>query len=205
MERIKPLEHFFEPDPRSEALVIFEESAGQRRQMTLADHYESLSDLRLNPSVPESVVSYFNVVKSLYLYGWVYYPFFTTCQCMSAMAIEMALRVRLPQPVGPEDRRTLRPLLRKAIEAGILRDDGFPSLPFRREQAQQMWDAFDEATGHKTAVDSKPYVEVLLEHLPNIRNVFAHPHEDWLVMPGTALDAICLSAEVINQLWPATP
>jgi len=65
METMKPLEHFFEPNPRSEAFVVFEEGTGQRRQMTLADHYESLSELQLNPAVPESVVSYFNVVKSL--------------------------------------------------------------------------------------------------------------------------------------------
>jgi hypothetical protein len=205
MERMKPLRHLFEPDPRSEAFVIFEESTGQRRQMTLADHYDSLDDIQLNPAVPESVVNYFNVVKSQYLYGWVYYPFFTTCKFMSAVTIEMALRVRQPHAAGSEDRRTLKALLRAAIDAGILRDDGFPSLPARREQTNQMWDAFDEATGRKTVPDSTTYVEILLESLPKIRNVFAHPHEDWLVMPETALDALYLTVEVINQLWPSRP
>src|ERR1700741_2131816 len=111
MESMKPLQHPLEPDPRSEAFVIVEESTGQRRQMTLADHYDSLDDIQLNPAVPESVVSYFNVVKSQYLYGWVYYPFFTTCKFMSAVAIEMALRVRQPNAAGSEDRRTLKALL----------------------------------------------------------------------------------------------
>jgi len=68
-----------------------------------------------------------------------------------------------------------------------------------------MWDAFDEATGRKTVPDSKTYVEILLEGPPKIRNVFGHPHEDWLVMPVTALDAVYLTVEVINQLWPVTP
>jgi len=178
METVKPLEQFFEADPRMTGFVKVDTTTGAVRDFTIDDHYAYLQGLDLNSGVPGSVVSYMNVVKNLYLYAWLCYPFFTVCQTHAAMAVELALRLRTPNATGKEDRRTLRPLLRAAIANGLIRDAGFPTLAEKQAEAN------------------------LLECLPRLRNHFAHPHDSWIVSPAMALKPIRLAVEIINQLWP---
>jgi hypothetical protein len=125
MEPVKPREQFFEPDPRWDSFVTVDVTTGECRRMTLDDYYRSLEDFSLNSAVPEEVVSYVNMVKMLFLNGWLCYPFFATCECFSAMAVEMALRMRLPTPAGKRDRRGLKEMMTEAVEGSILRDSGF--------------------------------------------------------------------------------
>jgi hypothetical protein len=142
------------------------------------------------------------VIKNLYLYGWLCYPFFTVCQMMTGMAVEMALRLRMPNTNGKADKRTLHGLLRSAIQQGLIRDDGFPSLPAKEAAAKQEAEAFEQATASKITYQPVPYVEVLAQCLPKLRNEFAHPHAAWIVTPGMALEPIRISVEIVNQLWP---
>jgi hypothetical protein len=136
MELVKPREQFFEPDPRCDSFASVDATTGEWRRMTLDDYYKSIEDFSLNSAVPEEIVSYVNMVKMLFLNGWLYYPFFATCESLGAMAVEMALRLRLPAPAGKRDRRGLKELLTVAVQSGILRDSGFPSLPYRRAEAE---------------------------------------------------------------------
>jgi len=202
MEHIKPLAQFFQADPRMSAFVVRPIGSADWRDATISDHYGDLDGLDLNLDVPDSVVSYMNIVKNLYLYGWLCYPFFTVCQTHAAMAVELALRLRMPNTTGKEDKRTLRPLMEAAIANGLIRDAGFAGLAEKQAEAKRMQEEFDRATGQTTVVQSAPYVEVLLQALPKLRNHFAHPHDSWIVNPAMALEAIRLAVEIVNQLWP---
>lgn len=106
VEFIKPKEHFFEPDPRSQSLAP-----------PPATQYEIVFYFRLHDGVPQSVRSYMNMVVTLWLYGWFYYPFYPLAVFHSATAVEMALQERFPKRG-----RGLRKLLQPAKKAGLLTD-----------------------------------------------------------------------------------
>jgi len=182
VESIKKEEHFLEPDPRSQSL-----------EPPLATQYEIVSYFRLHDGVPESVRSYMNMVVTLWLYGWLYYPFYPLAIFHSTTAVEMALQERFPAKRG----RGLKKLLQTAKEAGLLSDAGFPSLQNRRDTVQAM------AGAEPVSNSEPPYVDVLIGTLPNIRNRFAHPEMHTIMPPGMSIDALILAAEIINQLWPA--
>jgi hypothetical protein len=182
MEFIKLKEHFLEPDPRSQSLGP-----------PPASQYEIVSNFRLHGGVPESVRSYMNMVVTLWLYGWLYYPFYPLAVFHSTTAVELALQERFPEKRG----RGLKKLLQTAKEAGLLTDAGFPSLQNRRDTMQAMVGAAAATT------QQPPYVDVLIWTLPNIRNRFAHPEMHTIMPPGMSVDALILAAEIINQLWPA--
>jgi hypothetical protein len=202
METVKPRDQFFEPNSRLLAFKVREVGAIQWRDASLDDHYSDLDGLDLSPGVPEEVVGYVNVVKTLYLYGWLYYPFFATCQCLSGMAVEMALRTRLPNASGKRDGRTLSTLLRKAVDSGLLRDKGFPSLQERESGEKTVLERLALATAQTVVGPTEPYVRMLTKALPEMRNIFAHSKANWIVLPGAAQRSILVAVEIINQLWP---
>jgi hypothetical protein len=181
VESIKKQEHFFEPDPRSQGLGP-----------PLKSQYEIVSYFSLHEGVPESVRSYMNMVVTLWLYGWLYYPFYPLAVFHSTTAVEMALQERFPEKRG----RGLKKLLQIAKEAGLLTDAGFPSRQKRRDAERAM-------VGVEAVITPElPYVDVLIWTLPNIRNRFAHPEIHTIMPPGMTVDALILAAEIINQLWP---
>jgi hypothetical protein len=180
VEFIKQKEHFLEADPRSQSLGP-----------PLETQYELVSYFRLHDGVPESVRSYMNMIVTLWLYGWLYYPFYPLAVFHSTTAVELALQERFPEKRG----RGLEKLLQTA--AGLLTDAGFPSLQNRRDTVQAM-------VGPEPATTPEPpFVDVLIATLPKIRNRFAHPEMHTIMPPGMSVDALILAAEIINQLWPA--
>ena len=187
MESIKGMDYFFEPDPRSQSLGP-----------PLEAQYELLGYFRLHDGVPESVRSYMNSVVTLWLYGWLYYPFYPLTIFIGATAVEMALQERFPEKRG----RGLKKLLRAAKEAGLLSDEGFPSVKRRRDNAAMLDEQTDASTGKQELQTEVPYVDVLIEALPIIRNMFAHPDIHTVMPPGMAVDCLIIAAEIINQLWP---
>jgi hypothetical protein len=163
VEFIKQQEQFFEPDPRSQSLGP-----------PLADQHEFVSYFRLHDGVPESVRSYMNMVVTLWLYGWLYYPFYPLAVFHSTTAVEMALQERFPEKRG----RGLQKLLKAAKEAGLLPDAGFPSLQNRRRTEQAIGGA------GAAAAPNPPYVDLLIGTLPGIRNRFAHPEMHTIMPPA---------------------
>jgi hypothetical protein len=195
MASIKSLEQFFDPDPVSFGMGP-----------PLEKQYESLGYFRLHNGVPESVRSYFDSVVMLCLYGWLYYPFYTLASFLSTTAVEMALRERLPKKLDRKGRdlRGLKSLLQTAGKMGLLRDNGFPSLKYRRENSEMMAEAMGEIGDQPPVLPPEvPYVHILVETLPDIRNVLAHPTIHTILTPGMAVDSLILAAEIINQLWAA--
>lgn len=197
MVSIKSLEQFCERDPTNEFFSA----------LTLEHLYECiLQYCSLHEGVPEDIRDYFHVVVTLYLYGWLYYPFYTLASERSLFAIEMALRKRLPPKrldKKGRDRRSLGDLLREAKDVGLLRDEGFPSLENRRANAEELNQHMAEILGRDPEPQPEaPYVDVLIQSFPWLRNRFAHPNMQTILAPGQALDGLILAAEIVNQLWP---
>lgn len=189
---IKSKEHYFEPDPTNEFFPL----------LSLDKHYEVvLQCCQIHEDVPEDVRSYFNTILTLYLYGWLYYPFFTLASERSFFAVEMALRKRLPPKKlnkKGRDPRNLVDLLREAKDSGLMRDEGFPSLENRRASAEEEAEILGRDPEPQP---EEPYVDVLIGAFPWLRNHFAHPNMQSIMPPGPALDGLILAAEIINQLW----
>ena len=197
MVPIKNKELFFERDPTNGFFPL----------LSLEKHYEIVSQYcGLHEGVPEDIHSYFNAVVTLYLYGWLYYPFYTLASERSFFAVEMALRKRFPPKKlnkKGRDPRFLADLLREARDAGLLRDEGFPSLANRRANAAELDQHMAEILGRDPEPQPElPYVDVLIGAFPWLRNRFAHPNMQAIMPPGPALDGLILAAETINQLWP---
>lgn len=197
MESIKSQSQFLEADPRHDFF------AG----LTLPTLYEIVeSTSQLHSGVPEEIHSYFNTVLTLYLYGWLYYPFYTLAAELSALAVEMALRQKFPLAAPDKkgrDPRKFPDLLRHAKREGLLRDEGFPSLENRRANAAELAAQIDEVLGRESShFQAAPFVDTLIETLPWLRNHSAHPKIRSIFPPGPALDSLILAAETISQLWP---
>jgi hypothetical protein len=197
MVSIKSLEQFLERDPTNEFFSA----------LTLEHLYECVSQYcALHEGVPEDIRDYFHVVVTLYLYGWLYYPFYMLASERSSFALEMALRKRLPPKKLDKrgrDRRSLGDLLREAKDDGVLRDEGFSSLENRRANAEELSQQMTEILGRDPEPQPQvPYVDVLIETLPQMRNRFAHPNMQIIMPPGPMLDSLIVTAEIINQLWP---
>lgn len=193
---IKDEAHFLEHDPTNDFFPL----------LSIEKQYEIVSKYcELRGEIPEDVRSYFNAVISLYLYGWLYFPFYTLANFLSSVVVEMALRERFPwrpSRIG-EDRRGLKKLLKEAKAEGLLRDEDFPTLENARANAEQLRQELNEFMGQQTEPAPKtPYVDVLIDSLPKIRNSFAHPDMHEILAPGQALSGLILAAEIINQLWP---
>lgn len=175
--------------------------------LTLDHLYEMTSKYcTLHDGVLEEVRSYFNAVVTLYLYGWLYYPFYTLASELSFFAVEMALRKRFPPEEFDRkgrDSRSLGDLFRVAKAAGLLRDDEFPSLSSRRAAAEELDRQIAELCDRDSEQPPQiPYVDFLIESFPKLRNRFAHPSLRQILVPGQALDGPLLAAEIINGLWP---
>ena len=200
METVKCRETFLDPDPRSASFAKMNLQTGETAPMTLDDQYEMAEHFRVHDGVPEDVRSYMATITTLWLYGWLYYPFCTLTQFLSTTAIEMALQLRFPATAG----RGLRRLLMQARGEGLLRDESFPTLPHIRESQAQLAHEISEISGTPVnKLPQRPYVETLIETLPKIRNSFAHPEMHSIMVPGQAVGGLILAAEIINQLWPS--
>src|SRR5260370_24991410 len=75
---IKGKEQYFKPDPNNKVFPL----------LSLDLHYEMVMQYcQIHWDVPEDVRSYFNAVVTLYLYGWLYYTFFTLASEPSFFAV----------------------------------------------------------------------------------------------------------------------
>lgn len=197
MPSIKKLEQFFECDQTHDFLS----------PLTLKNLYDAVSQYcALEESVPDDIREYFHVVLTLYLYGWLYYPFYALASERCFFAVEMGLRKRLPVKKLDKkglDRRSLGDLLKEANDAGLLHDRKFSSLSNRHGNATEGDHNLAEIVGCELEPESLiPCVDVLVDTSARLRNRFAHPDMQSLSTPGQALDELIRASEVINQLWP---
>lgn len=200
METLKRIEEITMPDHRSMGFGVINFSNGTTRSMTLADFYKDAESIQVNETAPEDLRSYVEAVKTLFVYGWHYYPFFTLSAFMATTAVEMALKRRLQ--TKPHDRSGLKALFDKAISKGLLKDEGFPSRKHVQSKSGVVFGESEESSGVLPTEQGPPYAERVARFVGHFRNVFAHPSGHWILLPGQAIDFLVLAGEVINQLWP---
>lgn len=197
MERFKALEEVLQPDSRSEAFAKIDPVTCEVLSMRLDDYHRRLSEISLKEQVPEDVRSYFETVKNVSLYGWFVYPFFTVSVFLSFTAIEMALRKKFGEDDPHRRWWGLKQLLEEAKHRGLISDQGFPSVQARQGGEAAVDDELGLPFGRQVA----DYTSILIESLPYLRNSFAHPSSQMILVPGEATSSLRISAELINQLF----
>ena len=221
-EKLRPLAFVCEPDPRSTAFGRIDPTTGTARIIELSDHYEAIAPLTLHTGVPEDVVQQFETARNLYLYAWFVYRFYVVAEHHSLACLELALRDRLKDEIsaGKIDykgkRPTLQPLLKYAVEQGMVRNEGFETwrnrgvirsrARARMEKLQEMSEKnLEEMTWDESDIEVTPedldwdYATILVEFLPKLRNEYAHGSTN---LHNLTLNSIQIVSEIINQIYP---
>jgi hypothetical protein len=222
LEKLRPAAFVCEPDPRSTSYVKIDLATGASRNIELSDHHEAIAALTLHTGVPEHVVQQFETARNLYLYAWFVYRFYVVAEHHSLACLELALRDRLKDEIsaGKIDYRgkkpTLQPLLKYAVEQGMVRNEGFEIWRNRgvirsrarvgMEKLQEMSEKNpDEMTWDESDIEVTPedldwdYVSGLVDFLPKLRNEYAHGSTN---LHNLTLNSIQIVSEIINQLYP---
>jgi hypothetical protein len=200
---MKKLEELTTPDFTNTLVGLVNSLDGTGRNAALADFYQSAERIQISKTTPEHVRSYMEAVKTLFAYGWFYYPFFTLSAFMATTAVELALRLRLQK--RRNDHSGLKALFDEGIRQGLLKDEGFPSREAVREINAAMFGQDGESPEALPSGNVPSYAETVAEWMRYFRNVFAHPSGHWILFPGQAINFLTLAGEVINQLWPGEP
>jgi len=221
-ERLRPATLVCAPDPRNIGLVKVDLTSGTVENLNFDDHHEAIAELTLNASVPTDIIQQFETTKNLYLYAWFIYRFYNVAEQLSLAFLEFALGERLKTDIGAgkipsnSKRPTLRPLLRYAVDQGIIRNEGFEAWRNRgiinsrarvsMEKLHEMTEnnlediSWDESQIEITEEDLDwDFAGMLVNVLPRQRNDYAHGST---VLHNQVLSTIRIVCESINQLYP---
>ena len=218
-ERLRPAEYVCEPDPRSTMFVRIDRINGTSRAIELADHHEQISAYALHAGVPQEIVLQFETARNVYLYAWFVYRFYPVAEHQSLACLELALRERLKEEIRTGKikgkRPTLYPLLKYAVDHGLVKNEGFSAWQNRGEtnsrhrvEMEKVREAseknlteitWDESDIQITAEDLDwDYVKMLPDLLRRLRNEYAHGSTD---LHNWALRSFQIVSEIINQLY----
>jgi len=186
-------------------------------------HHGQFEELRLNSAVPEAVQIQFATAKNLCLYAWFVFRFYPVAEHQALTCLEFALHSRFPERLPkqywnkyPKQEPTLHPLLRYAIDTGVLQNAGFSRWHnhaamrarqrYEHERLHEMIDRglneieldFDQIVVAEPDYDWD-LLSVLKETLPKTRNFHAH---GTTMLHNKAYGTLELVAEIINQLFP---
>jgi len=225
-ERLRPPEYVTVPDPRTQMFVMIDPVSDRKSPKTIYHQHQAVSKFSLNSRVPESVVIKFETAKNLYLYAWYVYRFHNIAEHEVLGCLEMALRERLreffpfPDEYWPSKKKyepTLKPLLRYAIDIGLVQKEGFRAwrergeakarLRFMMEASAKLDETgadfieYDESDIVVTPEDEADwdYLATLLDFLPFFRNEYAHGSTH---LDSAVLRSFEVASEFINQLYP---
>jgi hypothetical protein len=218
-ERLRPAEYVCEPDPRSTMFVRIDRQNGTSRVIELADHYEQISEYVLHAGAPQEIVLQFETARNVYLYAWFVYRFYPVAEHLSLACLELALRERLKEEIRTGKikgkRPTLYPLLKYAVDHGLVKNEGFSVWQNRgkinssaRVEMEKLREAseknlteitWDESDIQITAEDLDwDYVKILPDLLRRLRNEYAHGSSD---LHNWSLRSFQIVSEIINQLY----
>lgn len=221
-EKLRPAIDVCEPDPRSASFVRVDCKIGTCRPVSIDDQHEHIASFALHSAVPEEIVLQFEVARNLYLYGWFVYRFSDVAQHHALACLELALRMRLAREIGegritsPRRKPTLGPLLRYAIDQGLVRNEGFERWrnrgeinAFARVEMEKLREASEKGLKEITWSEADieitdedmdwDYKNVLAKILPMMRNDAAHGSTN--LNPFGVPGVIQLVSEIINQLY----
>lgn len=188
----------------------------------IAVHHAKFDVLELRSSVPEAIQIQFATAKNLCLYAWFVYRFYPVAEHQALTCLEFALRSRFAYPLPkeywnkPRQEPTLQPLLRYAIDSGVLQNHGFrrwhemARLRARqRVEIEQLRDISDRGLSElwfdpdEVVPNDQDYewnlLSVLKECLHKTRNAHAH---GTTMLHMQSFGTLELVSEIINQLFP---
>lgn len=174
MEDFKKLIEVNEPDERNFLFGSYDQKTENWTPLTLKKLYKAVKSININESVPESVISQFNVAKNLAIYTWYSYSFHQISELKAYSCVEMALKEKLG-----ENKHGFKGLIKRSVSEGLIVDAGFIHINI-------------EST-------SNEYSKTLAEIIPNLRNELAHGSTT--LHPNSAA-TLQWCADFINQLYP---
>ncbi len=221
-EKLRPATLVCQPDPRNSLLVKVDRISGAVEPFSLDDHHAAIAELTLNAGVPAAIAQQFETTRNIYLYAWFVYRFFTVAELHSLACLELALRERLRADIDARKipfkgkRPTFAPLLKYAVEQGLIRNEGFTTWQNRgiinsrervsREKHREMAEknlteiAWDESKIEITEQDLDwDFAGMLVNILPMQRNDYAHGST---ILHNQVLSTVRIVCESINQLYP---
>ncbi len=189
---VKSITEYYETDTRNDSFVIVDPETGAWRKMTLADHHQALSAVRLSPSVPEDVAAHFDAALQVLLYSWLAYEISAVAEQQVYSTIEFALKRRF----NPQNRPGLKDLLARAVDEGLLRDEGF------KENHLMGWKPMRDPKlpPLPPSHPARERCDALIEALPFLRNHLAHG-ANYVNTPGNVLATFRLARDLIDQLY----
>lgn len=196
------------PDERSAGFVVLNRQTGETRRRVLADEHAELERLVLDDVVPQAVRVHFETAKNLLLYSWFCYRFMQVAEVHALATVELALRRRMGVP--DDDAPRLAFMLKRALEEGWIRDEGFRHVERLRttptEPIQET--RVDHGGVHlgDVVVPDVPqvsgYAKMLATELPWLRNKLAHGSE--MLDYRSVYLILELCCDIINQLFRPT-
>lgn len=173
IEILKTFEALVEPDQRNMYFLV-DDGKGNARKLALKDIHEAVNNIQLDDYVPAPIRSHFAQAKNLAVYSWFHYPFNVTAQFMGFVSVEFALKQKFSA-----ERTSLAKLIQRAVDEGLITDDGF-SIAALRESNEQS------------------YVESLVDVIPSLRNRLAHGSN---MLHSNCISSLQICAEFINQVF----
>lgn len=209
------------PDPRWNAFSRWDAELNDFREPTLEDQWQDISKFVFSESAPEKIRIQFETAKNLYLYAWHVYRFYPVAEHHALICLELALRERFKKEIPKKEyyprskSPMLKALLRYAVDAGYIRNDGFENwheyVHFRArervqyEKTQELDDSglseitYDEFAYEITDEDMDwDFVERLVDSLPAARNEYAHGSTS---LHKQVLHRFEIVTEIVNQVY----
>ena len=129
-EKLRPAQYAFTPDPRTLIFKRINVKTGEERFLNINDYHKNVEAYELHSGVPEHIRVHFDTARNLYLYAWLVYRFYPVAEHHAYISLEYALREKIGKkcaddPEYPSKNPTLKPLLRYAIDHGLLKNENF--------------------------------------------------------------------------------
>ena len=204
-EEFKQLQTLLEPDLSSVGFSVQDSSHPDGfRPLTIDDTYHRAASLLLPSQVPADIRGYFDTARTLWVFGWYNYPFYTWAAIHADICAEMGLKRRLKEELGPKP--TLHAMLTAAVEKGWLHADGFTRM--RNRHANRAWMSellerigYPVAPAHE-AEDLKELVTSQLANFRRLRNMWVHADGLSYMPSGTGYVALEFTRDLLVQLFP---
>lgn len=219
-------QHVCDADPRNHLFVKADPETGKSQPLSQADQYGAVAIYTLSEVVAESVRILFDTARNLYLYAWFVYRFYNIAEQQVFACLEMALRERLknemplPEAYWLKNKRSqapsLRPMLRYVIDMGYIRNEDFriwrergivrSRQRYEMEKLQEMKKQglnsieldYSKVVVKEEDLENYDYLDVLLIHIPNVRNNYAHGSG---LLHNQVLHSFEVVSEFINKLF----
>lgn len=162
---------------------------------TPEERFALVDSVSINDSVPERVRRLVITSKNLIIHSCLYYPYNITAVQTAFSALELAIRLRVETEGLNITFKGLRGAMEFAVRSSWISDGGLP-LP----SAPTAYHFTSEGGIEEfEAPVLRPYVEVLAEFMPKIRNELAHG-SGYLHSGGAG--KVLMINHLINQIFP---